>query len=545
VLDAGAGNDTLNLNNTWSGSLAGANTLGWQTINVNGGTLFVSDGAITAGTLAVNGGGTLNASNNLVVTGNLALGTGSTLIAGNNTGTNRPVVRGNLTNAGTIDLRSPTGVVAAGDILTIEGNYTTLANNLVLDAVLGASQLSDQVIVRGDFTGSGTVIVNNAGGTGALTTGDGIRLVQVDGSSLGGTLSLAGGTIDAGAFRYGLFAGGIANPNDQDWYLRSRARDVVLPTISAARVAQDLGLTALGTLNERVGEQARISGKDAESGLFTGAWLRAFGKDGPETITSAAFGDTRSNARMGGVQMGVDVLSAVTDSGARTLVGLTGGALWAGTRDFAAGQMAAQLGQSNADGFVIGAYVTHYAPSGFYVDAVVQHDWLDHRISGADGTRADADSRTFIGSLEMGYAFGSLWQIEPQVQVIYTATSFDGFADSAGVANTVSVEDSAIGRAGLRLKRSFAGDETTGAGRFTLYAKGNVWHRLSGGEAVLGVGVSAPGAVAFRESWADVGAGVSVGLGQRAELFADGEVEFGLDQTGTAVAARSGIRLRF
>ena len=545
VLNGGTGANTLNLNNGWSGALAGANTLGWQSINVNGGTLFVNDGAITAGTLTIGNGGTLNASNSLVVNGNLAVSAGSMLIAGNNTGTNRPVVRGNLSNAGTIDLRSPTGVVAAGDILTVEGDYITLANNLRLDAVLGGNHLSDQVVVRGNLIGTGMVTISNAGGTGALTTGDGIRLVQVDGSSANGSLALAGGTIDVGAFRYGLFAGGIANPGDQDWYLRSRARDIVMPTISMARVSQDLGLTALGTLNERVGEQARIGGAGDESGVFTGAWLRAFGKSGPETIISAAFGDTRSDAQMGGLQMGVDVLRSVASDGSRTVLGLTAGAMWAGTRDFAGAQRAARMGQSNSDGFVIGAYATHYAPSGFYVDAVLQHDWLDHTISAVDGTRADTDSRTFIASLEMGHAFGSLWQIEPQAQLIYAATSVDGFTDSSRVANSVSVDDSVIGRAGLRLKRSFAGDETTGAGRVTIYGKGNLWHRLSGGGAAFSVGVSAPGAVFFRESWGDVGAGVSVGIGPRAEFFADGEVEFGLDQSGTAVAGRTGIRLRF
>ncbi len=545
VLDGGTGNSTLNLNAAWSGVLEGANTLGWQTINLNGGTLLVSNGAITAGTLAVNGGGVLNASNNLVVNGNLAVGAGSTLIAGNNTGTNRPVVSGNLTNAGTIDLRSPTGVVAAGDILTIEGNYITLSNTLRLDVALDAGSASDQVVVRGNLVGNGTIVINNAGGTGSLTSGDGIRVVGVDGSSAGGSLSLAGGTIDVGAFRYGLFAGGIANPGDQDWYLRSRARDIVLPTISMARMTQDLSLVALGTLNERVGEQARIDGAGEESGVFTGAWLRGFGKSGPETITSAAFGDTRSDAQMGGLQMGVDVLRHVGSDGSRTVLGLTAGAMWAGTRDFAGTQRAARVGQSNSDGYVIGAYATHYAASGFYVDAVVQHDWLDHTASGVDGTRADAGSRTFIASLEMGHAFGAKWQIEPQVQLIYAATSVDGFTDTARVANSVSVDDSVIGRAGLRLKRSFAGDETTGAGRLTVYAKGNLWHRLSGGGAVLTVGVSAPGDVAFRESWGDVGLGASYGIGPRTELFADGEAELGLDQRGTAVAGRTGIRLRF
>lgn len=545
VLDGGTGDNTLNFNNAWSGALIGANTLGWQTINLNGGTLFVTDGAIAAGTLTISNGGTLNASNNLVVDGNLVVSAGSTFIAGNNTGTNRPVVSGNLANAGTIDLRSPTGVVAAGDILTIEGDYITLSNTLRLDVALDAGSASDQVVVRGNLVGNGTIVINNAGGTGSLTSGDGIRVVGVDGSSAGGSLSLAGGTIDVGAFRYGLFAGGIANPGDQDWYLRSRARDIVLPTISMARMAQDLSLVALGTLNERVGEQARIGGAGDESGIFTGAWLRGFGKSGPETITSAAFGNTRSDAQMGGLQMGVDVLNAVGDKGSRTVLGLTAGAMWAGTTDFAASDRRARLGQSNSDGLVIGAYASHYGASGFYVDAVVQHDWLDHTASSVDGTRADADSRTFIAALEMGHAFGAKWQIEPQVQLIYAATSVDGFTDTARVANSVSVDDSVIGRAGLRLKRSFASDESTGAGRLTAYAKGNLWHRLSGGGAVLTVGVSAPGEVAFRESWGDVGAGASVWIGPRAEIFADGEVEFGLDQRGTAVAGRTGVRLRF
>lgn len=550
TLDGGSGPagkvDTLNLNAGWSGDLVGARVTNWDAINVNGGMIRFTDAALTAGILNINDGGRLNASNNLVLTGSLALVSGGRLLAGNATGNNTVNVSGNLANGGLIDLRGPGGQTVVGDRLIIGGNYTGLAGgSLVLDAVLGGSHASDQVVVRGNLTGANTVVVNNVGGIGGLTTGDGIRLVQVDGTSAAGALSLAGGAVDAGAYRYELFLGGIANPGRSDWFLRSRARDTVVAAMSVARLSQDIGLTALGTMNERLGEQEHLALKGGESGVFKGIWGRAIGKDYSAEVRSAGLGDTRSNGRIGGLQMGVDLWRGVAANGARTHVGVFAGHMWSSSDDGGAGRDRRLFSSTVSEGWLVGGYVTHIAPSGFYVDAVVQHDGIDHRLNGLDGTRAFTQSNTTLASLELGRAFGTAWKFEPQAQLVYASSRVDNFADTRAAAFRLAVDDSVIARGGFRLKRTWDHDPNSDGGLFTIYAKTNVWGRLSGGEGVLAVGVSAPGRLQTREAWGDVGIGTTFSLSRGAEIFTDFEVEYGFDQGGTALAGRGGLRLRF
>src|SRR5262249_41723734 len=157
-------------------------------------------------------------------------------------------------------------------------------------------------------------------------TGDGIKLVQVDGTSAPGSFALAGGTIEVGAFRYAAYNGGIANPNDQDWYLRSQARDIVAPTGGPAGGRHGPGRAMLGRLHERVGEQEHLGLQSSvDSGWLKGMWGRMIGKDYSDTAKSAAFGDMRSNTRFGGMEMGLDIYRDAGSTGARTLVGVYGG----------------------------------------------------------------------------------------------------------------------------------------------------------------------------------------------------------------------------
>ena len=549
VSSADGWTDRLNLNAAWSGSLNGVSTTNWEEININGGTVAFSNAAVTVGVINVNGGGTLNASNNLAVTGNVAISSGSRMVVGTNTGTGNASISGNLTNGGLLDFLSMTNTPAIGDRLTVGGNYTGLPGSQIrIEAVLGASQASDQMVVRGNVTGTTTLDVRNLGGTGSLTTGDGIRLIQVDGTSASGAFSLTGGpNIDVGAFRYQLYNGGLANPSDQDWYLRSGVRDIVPPTISLARVAQDAGLTSLGTLHERVGEQehyGKMTGID--EGYFKGMWGRALGSDYSETAKSSAFGNTRSNGQFGGLQMGIDFYRGITDGGSRIHFGGYAGHLWSGTSDFTVTPISrGPVGMTRSDGWVAGGYLTYYTPSGFYVDTVVQGDWLNHRLNAADGTSARTKSNGLLGSVEMGKSFGSKWKVEPQVQVIYSTSNVDNFADSAGVLNRIDNDNSWTGRAGFRLKRTWDNNPNSDGGLFTFYGKANIWGRLDGGTSTLTVGVSNPGAVQFKEVWGDVGVGTTFSVGKDAEFFADADVEFGIDQGATALSGRAGFRLKF
>lgn len=124
-------------------------------------------------------------------------------------------VTGNVDNqSGVIDLQGLT-VGAAGDELTISGNYSG-GGELVLDTVLGdSSSLTDHLIVDGDvLTGVTRISVNNIAGAGAETSGDGILVVSVSGASPAALFALAQ-PVQAGDYAYTLHQVG------QNWYLQS------------------------------------------------------------------------------------------------------------------------------------------------------------------------------------------------------------------------------------------------------------------------------------------------------------------------------------
>ncbi|MDR1828562.1 MAG: autotransporter outer membrane beta-barrel domain-containing protein [Methylobacteriaceae bacterium] len=114
--------------------------------------------------------------------------------------------------------------------LTIDGNYRGDAGHFYINTQLGDdASPTDLIHIRGDSSGTSYLHVTNAGGEGALTTGDGIPVVLVDGAS-DGTFILEGDyrTVDGydaivvGAYGYTLWQNGVTDPEDGDWYLRSQ-----------------------------------------------------------------------------------------------------------------------------------------------------------------------------------------------------------------------------------------------------------------------------------------------------------------------------------
>ena len=179
--DGGAGADTLNIDGiSLSGFTAAANNpaLGnnltlWETVDVK-----------NAGTLKLTGN-LFDAAN----TGVLKLSDA----------------------ASTLDLQN-----AATAISTVNGDFDSVGV-LKIDTVVGDStSASDVLHTTGSTTGATVIQINNLGGLGALTTDNGILVVQVDGNS-DGTFTLPGGSLVVGQYAYTLQKVG------NNWYLQSRA----------------------------------------------------------------------------------------------------------------------------------------------------------------------------------------------------------------------------------------------------------------------------------------------------------------------------------
>lgn len=124
-------------------------------------------------------------------------------------------ITGDLTNNGRAALNNST----TGDALTVTGNYTG-GGTVALDVTLGdSSSAADRLIVGGNTTaGPTTLAITNVGGAGADTTGNGILVVQVAGTSAANSFALPGpGYIDVNGHRYRLVQVGT------NWYLQATA----------------------------------------------------------------------------------------------------------------------------------------------------------------------------------------------------------------------------------------------------------------------------------------------------------------------------------
>jgi autotransporter family porin len=160
---------------------------------------------------------------------------------------------GNVTNGASIMLTDDN---SADTSLTLTGDYSGNSGEIVLDALLSDdSSPTDRIIVTGGtITGTSALAIRDLGGLGGATTGDGILLVETTGgaSSNPDAFELSGPIIIEG-FEYALIFGGLNDPDDGNWYLRSAVTRAV-PALSPALLGLTclmLGLIGLVTMRRR------------------------------------------------------------------------------------------------------------------------------------------------------------------------------------------------------------------------------------------------------------------------------------------------------
>ncbi|WP_291483894.1 IPTL-CTERM sorting domain-containing protein [Acidovorax sp.] len=175
-------NVTLNV-----GSMSMVN---WETINLYASTLTLNSPTVAA---AMGGA-------------QLYVDSASTVVLGASMTLNDSV-----SNAGTVS----TANGATGDAIVVTGNYTG-GGAFNLDTQLGDSASpTDVLTINGNVTGTTTLRITNVAGLGAATTGNGILVVSVGGTSPDNAFVLAGGSITVGGFVYTLHKVG------NNWYLQS------------------------------------------------------------------------------------------------------------------------------------------------------------------------------------------------------------------------------------------------------------------------------------------------------------------------------------
>jgi len=343
-------------------------------------------------------------------------------------------------------------------------------------------------------------------------------------------------------------------------------------------LARELGLSILGTLDDRVGDTYEPDGCAVQPAVASVAetpavdlptrkpaavptrkpgpapcplfspsvWGRFFG----QTVNNRyqAFADPRASGNLGGFQGGIDLLRGSLIAGQYERMGLYGayGDVSADvdgliTNAAATGYVNTHTGSMNLTAWSGGAYWTHVGPGGWYLDTVLQGTSYNGSAS-TQFARLDTDGWGFIGSLEGGapFAFPQLgpgFVLEPQGQILWQKVSFGQRNDGLG---DVALGDTTgpSARIGLRTKWTIA---TADGQVWQPYLRGNLW-RDWGAEADAVYSGTSIVPLINQATMLELGGGVTGRINANVSVFANVDYEFAV---GSADDKRNGVRGAF
>ena len=547
---AGAATNKLSFQSTTQ-SLAGSLMKNWQTVTVDHSTLnFTGDAALVAGTgsnsdgslqgLVLTNGATVNSPIALAVTGDTAIDATSTLnhsLGGS--------ITGNVSNAGLIYWQN------LNQTLTINGNYTGVAGSkLSLETYLGGdSSATDKLHVTGNTSGSTAITVRPVAGSPGAQTVNGINIVQVDGTSAAGSFTLAA-PVQAGAYQYVLKQGSAVDAND--WYLNSTYncalnnscsvtpdtpiyRPGVANYVSGQTANAEQGFHQLSALHQRMGEQKSVNADGRQT------WLRAY------HTTQDNDGETQFGykQRITGFQIGQEILArGLGDGGTeRAAIAIDYANSYAKFTDRmrTLANLSTDTGHMDAQSVALGGYYTRMDKDGCYVDLVGQVSSLRNVFHDSYGGQATQKGWRAALSGEVGRPVAQLgdWKIEPQAQLIYQYTNYQGFSDSISSISGYSAT-TLRGRMGVRI---FDNVKTAAQKEIVYYGVANVIHDFNKPEAVT-IGTTTV-SERFDRTYGELGLGAQGWVAKSTYLYADARYQksFGGHKDGSQF--NLGLKIEF
>lgn len=486
-----------------------------------------------------------------------------------------------LDSAGTISFASPNE--DEFKTLIVKGDFTSDDSLFVLNSKLGDDgSKTDRLIFEGAVDGISRVSVNNAGGLGAQTTGNGIMLVDASQASSGAFVQQ--GRISAGAYDYTLYAGDNSGTFDGQWYLRSTYNptpdpdpepdpkpnpdpdpdpkpepkpDPELPdyrsevplSMVAPVLASRFGLAMLGTYHDR---------RDTIDLNASAFWFRAFGEHGNAGTASGSaeqhladfYRDGASYSyTLGGFQAGADLYRGESANGSLDFLGLFVGV---GRAEADVDRVyGGKAGDLSMNGYSFGGYWTHLDHTGWYTDAVIQGTRYDQvHSSSVDNVGMQTAGWGFISSLEGGYryALNDGWTVEPQAQLIYQHVSLDDTSDQFGQISFAS-NDIVYGRIGAKVSRDWKAEDGR---RYSAWARVNIWHTMGDKAKTSFSNLEGNNRVTLGSDLegtrGQVGFGFSGQLTEQVSLFASGDYSRNLGHNGIkydSISGRVGFKMKW
>lgn len=463
--------------------------LEWERIELRRGSRLELDGNLTLGD-----SGTLG--------GTLEIDATSQVVAMPGTASSRiqsvSGSRANVINRGRIDLTGS----GAGNTLTISGNYTGINGSLVINTVLdGDNSATDRLVIEnGQIGGTTTLIVNNQGGTGGATQGDGILVVEAAGSTTGqtGAFQLSK-VLEVGAYEYRLYRGGATAGSEESWYLRTSRLELVqeetvddtgavltpavfeaVPILRASvplkakipAVSRDLVKITYGTFHDRRGGLGELGQSDQHqvwARLRTKDWDRSWSGTGQPafdgTIYAANIGRDWSvthNSDGGNHRWGTLLGLGHVEGDASGLIG--------GIANQPAGSLDMNLGS-------VGVYTTYVTANNTYWDFLLGAQWLEGTAQTVEGETTKPQGIGWVASAEVGHyiELTEHWAITPNLQLMGAGIDWESLNDGLAEIN-YSYSTAGIARGGAQLARE--------KGALRPFLRFNVWRSLSGEDVV-------------------------------------------------------------
>ncbi|MFM0088887.1 autotransporter outer membrane beta-barrel domain-containing protein [Paraburkholderia sediminicola] len=505
TLDAGGGTFQTDADLTLTGPITGTGALtktGAGVLITTADNTYTGDATIASGTLAVgdashpgaalSGGGatqvdagaTLGGYGSVTGTvtnnGTVAVANAVPGFAGNANG--NFTINGTLTSNGLVSV----GGTGVGNALVVTNYVGGAGSTINLNTYLGGDgSPSDLVKINGGTaTGSSRLTFHNVGGAGAVTTGNGILVVD----AINGGTTAAGaftGGVAVGPYQYSLYRGAADGSDSNDYYLRSTIDCTAAPAVCGSptptptpsttipdyrsgislymavpSMALNYGESLMDSLQQRMGEDEQFESRGSKN---DGTWGRVIAQHGWRNGGALGIYGTRGpsfNYDTYAAQGGIDVYRNQRKDGSRDFAGVYGavGQISGDVTNFDG----APAGRDQLTGYTLGGYWTHFGASGWYLDAQAQGTRYDVNASSPSDMTLKTSGYGLGSSLQGGYPIPlpNNWSIVPQAQLVYQNLSLN---DSGDTASSVYFHNanSLAGRIGAEVKKSWLFDSSS------------------------------------------------------------------------------------